>query len=227
MQQRHITGRHDRLKYTKFSAGGLLLDDTSLIWRGRIAEVDAHQKSVELILGKEVCAFELIWILCGDHHEGAGQFMCRAVHRHRVFGHRFEQGRLCPRCRAVDLVGDDDVVKDRPWLESKGAVLSLVDGDAGDIARKQVRCALDAGHRAAHAPGQCSCKHGLAHARHILDEEMPPCQQAGNYPINRRCVTEEDGGDILTELVYDLSVHGRATSISPATLPSHCSPEHL
>ena len=61
-----------------------------------------------------------------------------------MLGHRFEQGALhlggCP----VDLIGEQQVVKQRTGLEDKAAILGPIDVGPRQIGGEQIRRELDA-----------------------------------------------------------------------------------
>ena len=67
------------------------------------------------------------------------------------FLHRFQQSRLCFGWRAVDLVGQDHVGKQRalPGTVARGlrSIVLLDDLGPRDVGRHQVGCELDAAER--------------------------------------------------------------------------------
>ena len=75
--------------------------------------------------------------------------------RHLPFLHRFQQGRLRFRRRAVDFVGQDDVVKQRPLDEAElafaGLAILLQHVGPGDVGGHQVGGELDAARRSSTA----------------------------------------------------------------------------
>jgi len=70
-----------------------------------VADLDAHEKAVELALREGVGALLLGWVLGRDHHERVGQRHGLPVHRDLAFAHRLQQRTLRLGRGAVDLVG--------------------------------------------------------------------------------------------------------------------------
>lgn len=56
-----------------------------------------------------------------------------------MLGHRFEQGALHLGRRPVDLIGEQQVVKQRTGLEDKAAILGAVDVGPGQSRREADR----------------------------------------------------------------------------------------
>ena len=78
-----------------------------------IAEAEPHQKTVQLSLWKRERAFVVDRVLSGDDDERRLQFTSLAVHADRAFRHGFQQSRLSPRGRTVDLIGQDKLSENR------------------------------------------------------------------------------------------------------------------
>ena len=105
---------------------------------------------------------------------------------------------------AVDLVGEDDLAHDRarPELELLG--LLVVDRQAGDVGRQQVRRELDAPERAAEAAGDRLGEHRLAGARHVLDQEVAAAQQRDEREADLVVLADDDALDVGEDLVAGL-----------------------
>ena len=97
--------------------------------------------------------------------------------------HCLEQGALGLRCGAVYLICKNNVRKDRAWLEVKGMLFLVVDGNAYNIRREEVTCKLYplkcAVYGFCKAVGECC----LANPRNIFYEEMAPCKE-GCYRLS-------------------------------------------
>src|SRR5256885_14833235 len=83
-------------------------------------------------------------ILCGDHQKRLRQCEGLAVDSDLRFVHGFEKSGLRARRGAIDFVGEDDVCENWAGAKFKFARLGIVDADAENITRKQVRGELDA-----------------------------------------------------------------------------------
>ena len=135
------TGRRPRAA----GAGGrpLVVDDLELVIQARIAERGLEEETVELRLGEREGALVLDRVLGRQQEERIRQRPGHAVDRHLALGHRLEQRGLRLRHRPVDLVDEDDVGEDRARPELEVARPLVVDGEARDVGRLEVRRALD------------------------------------------------------------------------------------
>ncbi len=79
---------------------------------------------------------------------------------------------LSPGCRPVDLVGQDDLRKDRARPELELSRLRIENRSPGDVGWQQVRRALHPLERRPHAAGHRAGKHGLGHARYIFEQDV-------------------------------------------------------
>jgi len=87
--------------------------------------------------------------------------------------HDFEQRRLRLRRRAVDLVGQHDVVEDRTGVELERAPVLVVHRHAGRVGRQQVGRELDPRVRPLDRVGQRPRQHRLAGAGQVLEQQVP------------------------------------------------------
>ena len=152
-------------------------EDLLFLGQRGIAHVGPHQEAVQLRFRQGIGALILQGVLGGDDHEGLGQGVGLAVHRDLKLVHRLEQGALGLGGGAVDLVHQADVGENRPGLEFKGAGMGVVHGDPQDIGGEEVARELDALKRGMDGHGQALGQERLAHARGILDQEVPPREQ--------------------------------------------------
>ena len=137
-----------------------------------VADRRRQAEPVELALGQGIGAHLPDGVLGADHEVRAGQGPRLAVNGHLLLLHRLEEGRLGTRRRAVHLVEQDHVGEDGPRSELPGGGVGGEDGDAGDVGREQVGVSLDARQLGAERGGQRPGEHGLAHSRHVLDQEV-------------------------------------------------------
>ena len=85
---------------------------------------------------------------------------------------------------AVDLVGQEHVGEDGPRQELELAGVLVEDAEPGDVAGQQVGGALDPRKLAAQRLRQGLGQRRLAQARQVLDEQVPPRQQAGQHVLD-------------------------------------------
>ena len=78
-----------------------------------LADAHVEQEAVELGLRQRIGAFVLDRVLRRHHQEWPRQRVGRAADGDLLFAHRLQQRRLHLRRRAVDLVGQDEVVEQR------------------------------------------------------------------------------------------------------------------
>src|SRR5439155_9345088 len=109
-----------------------------LLLRRGVAEPDLDQKAVELGLRQRERALELDWVLGRQHQEGLREHAGHAIDRDLAFAHGFEQRALRAWCRAVDLVGQQDVGEDWAGLEAECAFVLAIDRYAEHIIWQQI-----------------------------------------------------------------------------------------
>jgi hypothetical protein len=154
------------------------LDDAPLVVAAGVVDHDLQHEAVDLRLGQRIGALGLDRVLRRHHEERRGHRVRLLADRDLALLHHLEQRRLHLRGRAVDLVGEDEVVEHRTLLEDEAAVLGTVDVAAGQVGGQQIGRELDAVERAFKAAGQGLGKQGFADARYILDQQMTFRQQA-------------------------------------------------
>jgi hypothetical protein len=88
--------------------------DRRLFLGARVRHQQLEQEAVELRFGQRVDALALDRVLRRDDHEAVGERMALAVERHAPLLHRLEQRGLGLGRGAVDLVGEQQLVEDRP-----------------------------------------------------------------------------------------------------------------
>ena len=127
MQHRRARGEDLRLAHDARRARGVAerlagalareLQDRRFGRGMRIVDADVQQEAIELRFGQRIGAFLLDRVLRRHDQEQRRQRIRVAADRDLPLGHRLEHRRLHFRRRAVDLVGEDQVVEDRAALE--------------------------------------------------------------------------------------------------------------
>ena len=179
----------------------LLVEDDDLLDRLRVAQAEAEHEPVELGLGQRERALVLDRVLGGDDEERVGHRVGRAVDRRLALLHALEQGGLGLGRRPVDLVGEDDLAEDRPGPELELLGLLVVDRQPGHVRGQQVRRELDPPEGAAEAPRDGLGEHGLAGARHVLDQEVAAAQQGHQGEADLVVLAHDDALDVGEDLV--------------------------
>ena len=159
-------------------------------------------ESVQLGLGKGVGAFLLNGILCGEHKERLWQRIGACADSHPPFLHRFEQRGLCFWGRAVDLVGQHDVGKQRTLHEMEGSLTSLgvvlQHVGAGDVRGHQVGCELDPPKRQLQDLGNGAHQQRLGQPGNSLEQAMPTGEQRDQQLVNNLVLTDNRLADLFS-----------------------------
>jgi hypothetical protein len=121
-----------------------------------------------------------------------GEGVGRPVDGHLRLLHRLQERGLGLGGGAVDLVADDDVGEDRARAELETPHVLVPDADPGDVAGQQVRRELHPAHGAVDRAGECLGEQRLAHARHVLDEQVTLCQEGGDRRLDDIALALED-----------------------------------
>src|SRR5215217_882854 len=137
--------------------------------RRRIADSQSHQKAVKLRFREGKRAVKFSRILCRNHHEWLTERMCLVIHRDLGLAHSLKQAALSLGCRPVDFVCQHDVRENRTGHELEGLFLSIENGYADDIRRKQIARELDSLERTIHRAGQTMGKCGFSHTGDVLE----------------------------------------------------------
>ena len=168
----------DGLQLVEWWLRRLLRQHAGLLPEGRVADRHPHREPVELRLGERIRPLVLDRVLGRDDEERAHEHVCRAVDRDLSLLHRLEQGRLCLRRRAVDLVDQHDVREHGSGPEAERPALTVEHVHARDVRREEIRRELHAVEREVERARERLREHGLADTRDVLDEHVPLGKQA-------------------------------------------------
>src|SRR5690606_17006726 len=90
-----------------------LRQDTNLLLKRGIADLDLEEEPVELRLGEPVRPLLFDRVLRGDDEERTAELVGHSIDGDLAFLHHLEECRLSLGGRAVDLVDQDEVAEDR------------------------------------------------------------------------------------------------------------------
>ena len=172
--------------------------------RRRVGDVDAQHETVELRFGQRVGALELVRVLRREDDEPVGQRQPLALHRHLALFHRLEQRRLRLRAGAVHLVHQQDVREHRPRVEHELLLARVEDVHADDVARHQVRRALDALEAAAEAARERFRDQRLAEARRALQQDVAARETGREEPVYHAVRAVDDAADLAVEVEFEV-----------------------
>jgi hypothetical protein len=192
--------RHHRLQALDRAAAILAGEQRALRRAIGIAERDAHQKTIELRLRQRIGADLVDRVLRRDHEERLGQRARFVLDRDLVFLHRLEQRALGLGAGAVDLVGQQHLREHRAGVEDERLLAALVHADADQVGRHQVGGELGAREAQAERDGERVGERGLADPRHILDQQMPAGEQAGDAVLDLVALADDDGAELADQL---------------------------
>ncbi|MEZ4531152.1 MAG: hypothetical protein R2855_08990 [Thermomicrobiales bacterium] len=121
--------------------------------------------------------------------------------------HRFQKRRLRLGRRAIDLVSQDQIGKNRTALEREAAVPALgfdQNVRAGDVCRHQVRCELDAAERELQRVRQCAHQHRFSEPRHAFEQCVSPGEYADEHLFDDIALADHDLGDLRLDAFESL-----------------------
>src|SRR4051794_1459395 len=183
-------------------AGGQRQDAVLLRFRWIVDDHVEHE-AIELRLGQRIGALLLDRVLRREHEQRTLERVADAVHRHLVFLHRLEQGRLRLRRRAVDLVGEDHVGKDRPGDEADLAAPAdpvLLDHfGADDVRRHQVRRELDAVELQVNRLRQAFDQQRFRQPRHAAEQHVSAGEKRGQDLLNHRLLADNRAAELVSQ----------------------------
>ena len=115
--------------------------------------------------------------------------------RHRVLAHGLEQRRLGAWRRAVDLVGKDNIRKERSLHELELAPILAIDRDADDVRRQRIRCELDTVKIEVEGTSEGLGKGRFPDTWHILEEHVAASEQGRNQGVDDLGLAANDTHD--------------------------------
>jgi hypothetical protein len=143
----------------------------------RIVDGNVQHEAVDLRFGQRVCTLLLDGILRRHHQEQRRQLVARLADADLTLPHRLEQGRLYLGRGSIDLVGKNEIVKQRSALKFEGPFLGPIDVRSGEIGRKHVGGKLYALEVALEAPCQRLDGASLGEPWGTFDQQMPVGQE--------------------------------------------------
>ena len=161
----------------------------------------------------------LLGVLGGDHHEGRVEGVRVPVDRDLAIAHRLEQRALGAGGRPVDLVGQHQVGEDGPRVERKLTRARVQHRDPHDVRRQQIARELDAVKRPPDRRRQRPHQRGLAHPRHVLDQQVPPPHQRDHRVPDGERLPPYDAGHVGLQRRDELSVGGRSLARESSAHP--------
>src|SRR3954451_11534416 len=177
--------------------------DAVLLRLRRIVDDHVEHEAIELRLGQRVGALLLDRVLRREHEQRTLERVAHAVHRHLVFLHRFEQGRLRLRRGAVHFVREDHVGEDRPGDEADFTTPAdpvLLDHfGADDVRRHQVRRELDAVELQVNRLRQAFDQQRFRQPRHAAEQHVSAGEKRGQDLLNHRLLADNRAAELVSQ----------------------------
>ena len=162
------------------------------------------QEAVELRLRQRIGALLFDGVLGGHDQEQPGQGIGGGTHGDLAFRHGLQQGGLHLGRGAVDLVCQDQVVKQRAALKVKRPVLGPEHIGAGEVGWQQVRGKLDAVEVALYALAEYTDGPGLGKTRRALHQQVAVGQQRDQQAIHQLFLAQDTLGYLVLQVAERL-----------------------
>ncbi len=159
----------------------------------RIGVIDAHvhQEAIELGFRQRKRAFLLDGVLGRHDQEQLRQAIGLAADGHLALAHRFQKRGLDLRRGAVDLIGQQQRMEDRPRLEFETTILRSPDFGAGQIGREQIGRELHTREVRIQPLGERADGRGLGQPGRPFNQQMAIRQQRDQQPFHQRRLPED------------------------------------
>ena len=219
LEQADLLGR-EHLLHLRLVPRGRRAHDLHLFLGARVSDVHHEHEPVELGLRQRIGPLLLDRVLRGEHQERLLQGIGVPARRHPVLLHRLQQCGLRLRRGAVDLVRQKHVCEYRPRHEAEcapsGGVVLLQHVGAGDVARHQVGCELDAVEGEGERLRQRRDEQGLRQSGHADEQAVAAREERDEELLDHRLLADDPLRDLVGdasagagELVDQLRVRGR------------------
>jgi hypothetical protein len=170
--------------------------------------VDLEEETIKLGLGERVGPFLLDWVPGGEDLERIGEAVGRRPDRDAPLLHRLQQGGLGLGRGPVDLVGEDEVVEDRPGEKAHSAarpplpvVLFLEHVGSGDVGGEKVGRELDATEVERERFGERRDEERLGEPWHPDEEGMTAREERDEHGVDDRFLPDHARADRRMELL--------------------------
>ena len=121
------------------------IEDSALFFLAGITDLDLEHEPVYLGFGERICALLFDGVLGGEDKEGIRKREGLAAEGDLPFLHCFEQGGLNLGRGPVDLIGEDQVRKNRTLLDAERALSRVENLGSDHIGGQHVQRELDPG----------------------------------------------------------------------------------
>ena len=181
-----------------------------LILKFRIAHGQTGHKPVRLGCRKGIGPRGAVRVLGGNHQKWPGYLAADPIHRNLPLLHHLQKSRLGFGGSPVNLVRQKQVAEHRSWLIHKGLPVFSVDGKSRQVRGHHIRRKLHPSPGQPHGSGKSQGQGGLSHSRHVLQQNMSPCQHGRQNLLRQLLLAVNDLIDRIQNLpgLFSVSVHG-------------------
>ena len=197
----------------RFVGLGRPVQDRLQLLGGRIFDQQLEKEPVELGFGERIGSFHLQRVLGGQHEERRQKPVRRTGDGDRPLLHGLEQGGLGLGRGPVDLVGQEQIGKDRPALKlERTNPLRRFEHDVGadQVGRHQIGGELDALKLQAECVGQRTHQQGFAEPGHAFEQDVPAGDQGGQRVVDDVRKPNDDLTDFGAQRSRSRNETGRA-----------------
>jgi len=200
-RSRHLIGRGHGFRLIGRGRGGHPVEDHQLLVLGRIADRDLEQKPVELRFRQLIGALLVDRVLRRQHQERLGQGIGTIAERDLPLLHCFEQSGLHLRGGAVDFVGENQIVENRPQLRLEFRFLRVVNHRPHQIGGQQIRRELETRERGVERPRKRLHRQGFRQTGHAFQQDVAVAQQPDEQPVHQPFLADEHLAHLLLHRV--------------------------
>ena len=197
LEEQDFLARDDRIDFSySIRCGGL--DNAQLLLIRWVIHPGVEHESIELRFGKGVGAFLFNRVLGREHEKRSRQGVGLTGDGHGTLLHRLEQCRLCFGRRSVDLIGEDDVGKQRSLHEFE--VPCFVENfRPHDIGWHEVGCKLNAVEAQAQGLSDGVDKQRLCESWHPDEQHVATGKYRGGDFSNDVLLSDNDLADFCQQ----------------------------
>ncbi|CAB4853040.1 unannotated protein [freshwater metagenome] len=194
-----LIGCSDLLHMCQATTAAATSEYLDLLRCGGTAEADCCHEAIGDTLRERVSAHHLDWVLRRQHHERCRHRMGVAVDTDAALFHHFQQGRLCARVGAVQLVEQDHVGKHRAGSEVQSEAIGVGCQRTDHIGWQEICRPLHSCERPADRSSDGLRQQRLAHAGDVFQQHVATGENARGDHLNLFTATCQHRCDAVVE----------------------------
>ena len=221
-------GFHDRHDLGGDSGVRHAIENASLLLAIGVIHDQLEHESIGLGFRQGIGSLLLDRILGGEYEKGIVQREGLPADGDLALLHRFQQGALDLGGGAIDLVGENYIREDRPFLDHELAVLRLKDQRADQVRRQQIRRERDTLEARVDARGKGGDGGGLGESGNPFDEDVSIAEQADHHPVQKFVLADDDLVHVFHQISegiadgFDVFTHLFDVELRSGHVPPRC-----